>query len=230
MNARQEIERLEQHAPLIEGEGDRFSGYAVIGQPFHSGHILALRRFSASTIGPGYTSVWHRDPSGRWTFYSTVAPDLACARYFGREVRRNIVARIDIEWLDRTRFRVLVGSVIRWDVVLQSSLATRLANAAAHAIPERWWQMPAVLRLMGVAARVTLGAGRVNLTGRTPNNQRFIANPRMLWSIASTRAIVDGIDIGAAGPMAAQASLGDFVIPQRGLFAVTRTRLSATHR
>ena len=65
MNARQQIERLEQHAPLLEGEGDRFSGYAVIGLPFQSGHILALRRFPASTIGPGYTSVWHRDPSGR---------------------------------------------------------------------------------------------------------------------------------------------------------------------
>ena len=86
-----------------------------------------------------------------------------------------------------------------------------------------------MLRLMGVAARVVLGAGRVNLTGRTPNNQRFIANPRMLWSIAATRAIVDGIDIGAAGPIAGQASLGDFVIPQRGLFAVARTRLSVTH-
>jgi hypothetical protein len=31
--------------------GDRFSGYAVIGLPFSSGHVLALRRFEASSVG-----------------------------------------------------------------------------------------------------------------------------------------------------------------------------------
>ena len=79
MNARSTIEALERDAPLLDGAGDRFSGYAIIGLPFQSGHVLALRRFSASSIGPGYTSVWHRDPAGFWTFYSTVTPDLSVA-------------------------------------------------------------------------------------------------------------------------------------------------------
>ena len=71
---------IEREACILRGPGDAFSGYAVIGLPFQSGHVLALRRFSASSLGPAYTSVWHRDPAGRWTFYSTVAPDCSCAR------------------------------------------------------------------------------------------------------------------------------------------------------
>lgn len=32
--------------------------------------------FPASSIGPGYTSVWHRDPGGTWTFYSEASGEL----------------------------------------------------------------------------------------------------------------------------------------------------------
>jgi hypothetical protein len=220
------IEQVEQYATPQSGDGDWFSGYGVIGIPFRSGHILALRRFAVSTIGPGYTSVWHRGPSGDWTFYSTIAPDLACARYFGRQIRRNVVSNIDIEWLDSMRLRVLVGTRIEWDITLRSSLPTRVLNAFAQAVPEPWWQVPRVLRMMGKMAGAVLGAGRINLTGRTPNNQRFAATARVLWSIASTRAVLDGADLGPAGPVAEQASLGDFLIPQRGLFAIATTSVS----
>src|SRR5262249_18742907 len=111
MTAKAVIEAVEHAAPQLDGAGDRFSGYAIVGLPFQSGHILALRRFSASSIGPGYASVWHRDPSGRWTFYSTVAPDLSCARYFGGQVERNGVASIDIPSAASLRFRVVLGNV-----------------------------------------------------------------------------------------------------------------------
>ena len=225
MSARNTIEVLERDAPLLDGTGDRFSGYAIIGLPFQSGHILALRRFPASSIGPGYTSVWHREPSGRWTFYSTVTPDLSCARYFGGQVERNVVTLIDITWVDSMRFRVVVGTAIEWHVALGTSLTIQLLNTVAGVIPERAWQMPAVLRLMGVAARATLGTGQLNLTGLTPNGHRFIANPRRLWSIESSHAAVDGVSVGPAGPLADQASLGDLLLPQSGLFAIARARL-----
>ena len=42
---------------IPDGRGDRFSGYAVIGLPFSSGHVLALRCFPASSLGAAYTSV-----------------------------------------------------------------------------------------------------------------------------------------------------------------------------
>jgi hypothetical protein len=225
MNAKDTIEAIERDAPQLDGAGDRFSGYAIVGLPFQSGHILALRRFSASSIGPGYTSVWHRDPSGSWTFYSTVAPDLSCARYFGGQVERNVVASIEIAWADSTRFRVAVGNVIEWHVALGSSIATRLLNIVAGTIPERAWQSPALLRVMGRVAEATLGTGRMNFTGQTPNGHPYIANPRKVWLIESSHALVDGVSVGPVGPLADQAAVGDLLLPQRGLFAVARTRL-----
>jgi hypothetical protein len=225
MPANNTIEALEREAPLPDGGGERFSGYAIIGLPFESGHVLALRRFPASSIGSGYTSVWHRDPAGRWTFYSTLTPDLSCARYFGGQVERNVVTRIDIEWVDAMQFRVVVGEAIEWHVGLGTSPTTRLLNAVAGAIPERSWQMPTVLRLMGVAAAATLGAGRLTLTGLTPNGHRFISNPRRFWLIESSHAVVDDVSLGPPGLLPSQPSLGDFLMPRRGLFALARLRL-----
>ncbi len=40
-----------------------------MGLPFASGHVLAMRRFPASSIGLPYTSVWHPDPEGQSAFW-----------------------------------------------------------------------------------------------------------------------------------------------------------------
>ena len=90
MEAREIIRNIEESVTLPAGQGDRFAGYAVIGLPFRSGHVLAMRRFPASSIGLGYTSVWHRSPEGKWTFYSSVRPEDGCSRYFGSEIERNV--------------------------------------------------------------------------------------------------------------------------------------------
>jgi hypothetical protein len=83
MELRKLIRHIEEAPSLPAGKSERFAGYAVIGLPFRSGHVLALRRFPASSVGPGYTSIWHRDPRGSWTFYSTVPPEQSCSRYYG---------------------------------------------------------------------------------------------------------------------------------------------------
>src|SRR5260370_10998305 len=86
--------RLESAPEVPSGGEERFSGFAVMGIPFASGHVLALRRFTASSIGPAYTSVWHRDPGGRWAFWQDQAADQACSRYFGAaaaETRRRTI-------------------------------------------------------------------------------------------------------------------------------------------
>jgi hypothetical protein len=80
------VEGLERQSELPPGSEERFFGYGGMGLPFRSGHVLGLRRFPASWIGPGYRSVWHRDPRGRWTFYQDQAAELACTRYFGSAV------------------------------------------------------------------------------------------------------------------------------------------------
>ena len=62
-------ERAERAALPPWADRERFAGYGVMGLPFASGHALGMRRFPASSVGPGYTSVWHRSPGGGWTFY-----------------------------------------------------------------------------------------------------------------------------------------------------------------
>ena len=192
----------------------------MIGLPFRSGHVLALRRFPASSVGPGYTSVWHRDPRGVWTFYSTISPDLGCSRYFGGEITYNVVGPIGIEWTGPAQFSVSIGSILRWEVRLRASASTRLMNAAARLVPDGWWQSKSMLKTMSAAARFALRTGKMNLAGKTPNGNEFIANPKRMWLIDSSHAIVNGVNLGPAGALSRQARLNDFSIPQRGLFAV----------
>lgn len=225
MDPRTIVQGIERHASLPPGAEERFAGYAVIGLPFRSRHVLSLRRFPASSVGPGYTSVWHRDPAGCWTFYSTVAPEHGCSRYFGREIERDVVAPIRVEWLGPARFVVLVEEAVTWEVTLAETVASRLLNTAARLLPEGWWRKRLMLSVMGTAPRLALGTGRMNLTGHTPNGHVFVANPRQVWLVKSSRAFIRGMDAGPLGPLAEQARLGDFLIPQRGVFAVVRAFL-----
>lgn len=99
-----DMDELERSPELPPGSGERFYRYAVMGLPFESGHVLGLRRFPASPVGPGHRSVWHRDPRGRWTFYQDVDRELACTRYFGGEVDQVVEAPISILWSGPDRF------------------------------------------------------------------------------------------------------------------------------
>lgn len=47
-----------------------------------------------------------------------------------------------------------------------------------------------------------------------------MANPRLMWFIPKSTVVVRGEDLGSVGPVPEQARLGDFWIPQRGIFAI----------
>lgn len=212
---------IERHPSLPDGAEERFSGYGVMGLPFASGHILAFRRFPASSVGPGYTSVWHRAPSGRWTFYSDVAPELACARFFGAAVDRAVVDDVALRWTGPRSFTVTVGRArLTWDVHLAPTPRSRLLNALAGALPEPLWRDPRALGGLGAAAGRALGLGRLCLTGAAPNGQRFRATPRLVWPVDASTALLDGETLGPLDPAARQTRLGDFWIPRRGVFVI----------
>lgn len=217
--------------PLIpRGPGEAFSGYAVIGLPFRSGHVLALRRFSSSSPGRAYTCVWHRDPEGRWTFYSTVAPDCSCARYFGAQVNRNVVTPIDLAWRTPWSLNVTIERTLTWQLTMRATPMTRLVSTMTSLTHRRPGRTPALLRGMALTMDAVLGAGRVNLSGLTPNGYRFVMHPRRLWLIDASRAHLSGHDIGPPSPLDEQAVLKDLRMPQRGLFAVMSVRLERPTR
>lgn len=214
---------VEEHPVLPEGEGERVSGYGVMGLPFASGHVLGLRRWTASSVGERFTSIWHRDPAGRWTFYESVPCEVACSRYFGDGVDRVKEGPIDLEWEAPDRLRISTrDGAVDWTVELESTARTQTMSAVSSMLPMAAWRSGPMLRTMGAMAGRFLGVGRVQLTGTTSNRQHFVANPLRIWYVTKSRAVVEGEDLGPIGALAEQAHMADFYIPQRGMFAVGR--------
>jgi hypothetical protein len=228
---RELVAEIEAHPDLPDGSGERFAGYGVMGLPFVSGHILAVRRLPASSVGPGYRSVWHRDPDGRWTFFQDVPSICGCPRYFGAAIAEVATATIDIAWDGPRQFSVTATDGNRrldWRVTLTSSAITRVWNAVSSLLPEAVWRHRLFLAGMGMAAGPMLRAGKVRLTGRAPNGQQFEVNPRLIWLVADSEATLDGVDLGAIGPSPTPGRMADFWLPQRGMFAIGRAFFQPT--
>jgi hypothetical protein len=215
----------ERDAPLPAGEDERFQGYGVMGLPFLSGDLLAMRRWPASSIGPPYTSVWHRDPDGSWTFWHDVDADQGCARYFGEDVDETRTARITLDWTGPLSLHVEVhddDTPVDWSMDMAGTAVTRVLNSAGAVMPDGWWRNDRVLSLMGRVAGGALRAGPVRMQGHASNGQHFQANPKVMWVIPESHAEVGGRELGPLGPAPTPGRLGDFRIPQRGVFVMGR--------
>jgi hypothetical protein len=216
--------QVEEHPQLPPAACERVSGYGVMGLPFRSGHVLGLRRWTASSLGDGYTSIWHRDPAGRWTFYQSAPAELACTRYFGADVDRVQAGPIAVDWEGDRRLHVhtVDSPAVDWRIELGSSPVSRLMSLIGSALPMAAWRSRPVLSTMGRVAGHSLRVGTVKLTGTTSNGQPFDANPIRIWLVTNSQAVVEGHELGPIGPLAEQAHLADFYVPQRGIFAIGR--------
>lgn len=221
---------VEEYPVLPAATCERVSGYGVMGLPFRSGHVLGLRRWTASSVGQAFTSVWHRDPAGRWTFYESVPSEVACSRYFGADVQRTRLTSIGLDWETPRCLRVctLDDAAINWTIHLGSTPVTRAMSLVGNAIPNRLWRSRPVLSVVGHLAGRVLGAGKIRLSGQTSNGQRFDANPLRMWCVTDSTAVVEGEDLGPVGPLAEQAHMADFYLPQRGIFAIGRVFVEPT--
>jgi hypothetical protein len=210
------------------GEAERFAGYGVMGLPFASGHVLAARRFPASSIGPGYTSVWHRSPDGDWTFWQDQPDDQSCPRYFSAAVSTSCRVDIDLSWPTDATLRIVIPEVgLEWTAQMSSTPVTRMLNAVGRIMPDRAWRARTVLTAMGAVAGRALRAGKVAMIGTAPNGHDFIANPLRIWLIEESTARLGVDDFGPVGPLGEQTHLGDFWLPQRGIFAIGRAYFEA---
>jgi hypothetical protein len=224
-NPRDLIATIERSPVLPPGHDERFAGYGVMGLPFSSGHYLALRRFPASSVGPAYTAIWWRDPTGHWVILADAPPGQSCARYFGRAVERAEQRPIGLTWSGPRSLRLSIPDLLLWDIELGSTVATRLLSHVGAAAPRWMWRNPAALRATAVLASTLLATGKLCLHGTTPNGQWFLANPRRAWIVTASRATIAGQDAGPTGPLERQTRLGDLWLPQRGVFFVGETYL-----
>jgi hypothetical protein len=218
------ILNAEKQARLLPGADERFSGWGLMGLPFSSGDVIASRRFPASSIGPGYTSVWYRSPAGEWTFYADIEPEVACTRYFGAGVARAVFCPITIQWTAGDQLHIEVpDAALACDITVGASVASRTMNLMASCFPEAAWRSPRMLRMTAMMAGPMLRAGKLGMTGTTPNRQDFIANPRKIWVVKSAHLRAGERETSEPGPVSPQAHLADFYIPQRGLLAIGNT-------
>lgn len=218
---RELIAATEQPGSLPAGDSERFAGWGVMGLPFASGHVLGLRRFSKSSLGPGYTALWHRTPQGEWRIYSDAEPRLACSRYFGVALSEAPQTPIELDWDRPNGFSLrMPAQQFEWSVECEATPSTKMMNGMASMMPEAAWRNMAFLKMMGPMAGMILRAGHLRLQGDTPNHQWFVTNPRKIWAVAKSTASLRGESFGDPGPVHPQAKLGDFWIPQRGLLAI----------
>lgn len=210
------------HDPVLPaGDDERFVGFGVMGLPFTSGHYLALRHFPVTSFSPGYRSVWHRDPQGRWTFYATTPGPQSCARYFSSVTRNDAVqCEIDVAWVTPWSLAVVIPGLLEWHIDIGTTVATRLMSTVGERLPAGVWTNRAALSVLGRAAGALLRAGQVRLAGTAPNGQRFMIAPARVWAVAQSRAVLRGVDLGPVGPLRRQLRLAGFRPPQRGLFVV----------
>lgn len=228
MNPRTIAEQTEKEQKVLNGPGERYSGYAVMGVSFESGHVLALRRWPSSSFGEGYTAVWLYDPSHGWTFYQDVPPEFGCSRYFSKAVSRVVQSPIEIEWVESHRFVLRVPQAnLRWEITLRETWTTRALNAASKVLPVSFKRKESVRNTMGKVVSLLLNTGKLTLAGHVPNGQKFVATARLIWLISQSRAILDDKDLGDMRRLDGQLSIGEFRIPQRGLFVIGDTTMEA---
>jgi hypothetical protein len=217
---RDAVLELQGNPVLWPGDDERFTGYGVIGLPFASGHYLALRSMTATSIGPAYRNVWHRAPDGEWTFIADAPPERSCARYFASDLAQTSYAKVETHWEGPHSLRVSVPEMLDWRLELASTPATLLMSAMSRRAPRDGGRGASLRRMMAPHAGSMLRAGRMGMAGTTPNGQQFKMAPSLIWTVSSSSAILRGVDLGSPHPLQEQARLGDFWLPQRGLFAV----------
>lgn len=209
--------RLERRAaPSSDGEG--FIGYGAMGLPFARGDVLAFRRAAASTIGPAYTSVWHRDDRGRWTMFVDQDPHLACPRYFGAALTRTVRTEIRLEWTGPLSLAVTVPrEQLDWAIRLEPGARTGAWSVVARLLPRYAFTARAPAVVLGALAGRIVGIPPLQLHGPAPNGQRFSIRPGRLWPVTASAAVVAGRDLGPIGAPTDGHHLGDLALPDRGL-------------
>ena len=153
------VQRFEKNPQLPKGDGEILSVYGVESCPFASGDILCSRHVLASSFGPAYTAIWHRDPDGDWRFYQDVPPRQGCPRFFGKALAGVTVLPIETHWDGPRRLRIVALGRIEWQFDLSSTLATRAMNLMGSLMPDNALEEPNCPGRNGACRRCCFGGG-----------------------------------------------------------------------
>lgn len=195
-------------------------GWGVMGLPFDSGHVLALRIFPQSSFGP-YRTVWHRDPDGRWSIYADAARvEHACPRYYAPACSYVGPARIGVEWTGPRTVRITMDEpALEWTVTAARSPLMGVLNPISAALPLASWRPPALLRARELLAQA-LGMGRLKMAGTTPSGHTGLLMPHRMYLVDASSAVLDGVDLGSPTRLPDAPEIGGVPLPARGVLAI----------
>ncbi len=199
---------------------EHVKGWGVFALPFDSGHVLALRVAPESDFGP-FRTIWHRDPSGRWSIYVDANRlDIACPRYFGAACEYTGHARIEVAWTGPATLRVTMDHPeLDWVLTASSGRLVDLLNAIGRVMPLASWRSAAVLRARESLASA-LGLGRLQLRGTMPSGHTGTLMPERFFFIERAAASIDGIDLGHPIHLNDNPRIGEFPLPARGVLVI----------
>jgi hypothetical protein len=195
-------------------------GWGVMGLPFDSGHVLALRVFPENDFGP-YKSFWHRDPEGNWSIHvDGPRLDTACPRYYGAACTQTSYAHLELTWTGPATLLVKMDDpALEWTVTASSTTYLDWLNAMSAAMPMATWRPRALLRAREGMARM-LGVGPIALSGVMPSGHTGTLMPKQMYYIDESRAVLDGIDLGQPTHLAQCPTIGAVPLPARGMLAI----------
>lgn len=195
-------------------------GWGVFGLPFDSGHVLALRVFPENDFGP-YRTLWHRDPSGRWSIYvDGPRLDTACPRYYGAACDYTGFARIDIRWTGPMSLHVTTSSPsLDWTMTATETPTLRFLNAMSARMPLSTWRPRALVHAREILAR-RLGMGYLQLSGVMPSGHTGMLMPQRMYFIEQSTATLNGVDLGRPTRSRPNPMIGDVALPARGVLAI----------
>lgn len=199
---------------------EHVKGWGVLSLPFDSGHVLALRVAPEGDFGP-FSSVWHRDPMGRWSIYVDADRlDIACPRYFGAACEYTGRARIEVEWAGPASLRVRMDDpALEWELTASSTRLLDVVNAIGGALPLATWRPAPLIRARERLGRA-LGMGQLDLHATMPSGHVGTLIAARLYFIERSRASLKGNDLGRTVHLNDNPRIGTFPLPVRGTFVI----------
>ena len=198
-------------------------GWGVMGLPFDSGHVLALRIFPENDFA-AFRSIWHRDPAGDWAIYvDGPRLDAACPRYFGPACTAVAHARIHVEWVSSASVRVAMEEPnLDWTLTVKDSWTLRVLNATSSRLPLWTWRSSRSVKVRELVARRVLGMGSIRLSGTTPSGHHVLQMPECMYFVDSSTAFFEGRSLGYAARVSVNPQIGQILLPTRGVLATGR--------
>ncbi len=195
-------------------------GWGVFGLPFDSGHVLALRVFPENDFAP-YSTLWHRDPAGRWSIYvDGPSLDTACPRYYGAACEHTGYAHLEITWIGPATLRVTMDKpALEWTLTASQTRLLGALNRISDKLPEGSWRREPMLRArerVGTA----LGLGHLQLSGVMPSGHRGTLMPERMYFVNESRAVFEGFDLGQPARLKDNPRIGDVPLSARGMLAI----------